>query len=185
MVMTRLLTDEQIKAMVTLYQMIEPFEDTVVSSYPDGKPCLSYGVDSYAYNARMAPYIKRIRTTQDAKASTVYEELALEGPYTLHPGEHVLTRTIEYFRIPETVFAFVTGKSTYARQGLLTNVTPLDPGWEGYVTVSLINPTNHSIVLYPHEGLIAVFFWNADRPYMTYADRKGKYMQSTGITEAR
>jgi dCTP deaminase len=101
------------------------------------------------------------------------------------PNSFVLTRSLEYIRMPQDVMAVAVGKSTYARIGIIANVTPLEPGWEGHVTLEFSNTTPLPARMYAHEGVVQVLFYRGERPEVTYSDRNGKYQGQTGITLPR
>lgn len=178
-----LLADHDISLYVFKYEMITPFCAEQVRFF-DQTPCISYGLGSFGYDATMAPEIKVV-TGGDPKNAETGPKIVIEDAFVLQPGEHILTRTFEYFRIPPTVLGLVFGKSTYARAGLIVNATPLEPGWEGYITLSLINPTNHPVTLYPNEGIVQVVFMEGPPPKVTYRDRGGKYQGQQEITHAK
>lgn len=108
-----------------------------------------------------------------------------DGAVMLPPNSFTLARTVEYFRIPDDVMVICLGKSTYARCGLIVNVTPLEPGWCGHVTLELSNTTPLPIKVYPGEGICQFLFLRGERPAVTYADRGGKYQGQTGVTVAK
>ncbi len=179
-----LLSDRQIRAWVEQYRMIEPFEPTLVRS-----GVVSYGTAGYGYDLRLAPEFHRYVPTDgwDPKrpfAGSV--ETVTADRFWVPPGETVLARSLEYFRIPRHVLGLVVGKSTYARCGLIVNVTPLEPEWEGHVTMALVNGGRFPVCVYAHEGIAQVIFLVADEVCETsYADRRGKYQAQTGVTPPR
>lgn len=154
-------------------------------------PVISWGLSSYGYDARLADEFMIVDTSAqhiDPKARTpfVVDNFRNQNDsYTIHPGEMVLARTVERFKMPDDVMAICVGKSTYARCGLIVNVTPLEPGWEGHVTLELSNTASLPIVVYPHEGICQFVFYRGERPSVTYSDRAGKYQGQTGVTLAR
>lgn len=169
--------------------MISPF------AYPtrqkaSGEKIVSYGVSSFGYDARMAPEFKLAKASKmeylDPKSHNELLWHTQEGSSILIP-EHgfVLTRTVEYFTIPENVMCLVLGKSTYARLGLVVNATPLEPDWCGHITLELSNTTNIPIRVYANEGIAQILFFAGERPAITYADKQGKYQDQRGITMAR
>ena len=164
-------------------KMIEPFVENQVR-----KGVVSYGVSSYGYDARCAGEFKVFKQIDNAiidpkkDIKTCVEEL--EGDYCIiPPNGFVLARTVEYFRIPKDVLVICLGKSTYARCGIVVNVTPLEPGWEGHVTLEFSNTTPLPAKIYAHEGVCQFLFFKGDSPCMvSYDDRAGKYMGQTGVT---
>ncbi len=166
--------------------MIEPFAESAVRA---GQ--VSYGVSSYGYDFRLHPRLRGLRAAAgdvlDPKGGTenLFEDLD-DGSPLLPPGSFVLARSLEYFRIPRDVLGLCCGKSTYARCGVLINVTPLEPEWEGYLTVSIVNGGSRPVRLYPDEGIAQLIFVEAASVCRTsYADKKGKYQAQRGIVHAR
>ena len=167
-------------------KMIQPFSDGQVA-----EGTISYGLSSYGYDLRLANEF-RIFTppaggTLDPKAIpaecyTEHEGETCEVP----PGGYVLGRTVEYLRIPRDVLTLCTGKSTYARAGIMVNITPFEPEWEGFPTISIANTTTVPVKIYANEGLCQVLFFQSDEPCeVSYADRKGKYQAQKTIEFAR
>jgi len=111
--------------------------------------------------------------------------MTADWPIDVEPHGFLLARTLEYFRVPDDVFALCFAKSTYARCGLVLGVTPLEPGWEGHVTLELSNTTHLPITIYPEEGICQFVFFKGERPAVTYGDRGGKYQGQTGVTLAK
>ncbi len=166
--------------------MIDPFERSLVG---DGR--ISFGVSSYGYDIRISRNFKipifESDTIIDPKSgdSIRYEDIETTC-LALHPGTFVLARSYEYFRIPRDVLAVCYGKSTYARCGVIVNVTPLEPEWEGYLTISIANTSPVPVRLYADEGIGQLVFFAAETVCATsYADRKGKYQAQTDITTAK
>ena len=148
--------------------MIEPF---VESQRRDG--CISYGLSSYGYDARVADEFK-VFTNIDS---------VIVDPKDFAANSFALARTVEYFRIPRDVLVICLGKSTYARCGIIVNVTPLEPGWEGHVTLEFSNTTPLPAKIYANEGACQFLFLEGNEPCETsYADRAGKYMGQRGVT---
>lgn len=172
--------------------MIEPFNREQTA---DG--VISYGVSSYGYDLRVSdeveifvpdPAVEAINPKKFDSRCLRPAPLSIsdDGPYIEIPANSfALARSVEYFRIPDNVMAVVQGKSTYARCGLVCQVTPLEPGWEGHVTLELSNTTPLPIQVFVYEGLCQVLFFEGERPALSYADRKGKYQGQTGITYPR
>jgi len=174
--------DHWIKKMAHEQRMIEPFIESQVR-----QGVISYGVSSYGYDIRVADEYKIFTNVFsavvdpkhfDAKSMVDYQGAVCIIP----PNSFVLARTVEYFRIPRTVLTICLGKSTYARCGLIVNVTPFEPEWEGYVTLEISNTTPLPARVYSHEGIAQVLFFEADAPCdISYADKKGKYQKQQTI----
>ena len=166
--------------------MIKPFEDRQVR-----KGGISFGLSSYGYDIRIADEFKiftNINTTiVDPKAFDPRSFVDYQGEVALiPPNSFALGRSVEYFKIPRNVLTICVGKSTYARCGIITNVTPFEPEWEGYVTLEISNTTPLPAKIYANEGIAQVLFFESDQMCETsYADRKGKYQSQTGITTPR
>ncbi len=167
--------------------MISPFTERQIKNENE-KKIISYGVSSYGYDARVADEFKIFTnintTTVDPKN---FDEDNLVSKKTdvcvIPPNSFVLARTVEYFKIPEDVLVVCVGKSTYARCGIIVNVTPLEPGWEGHVTLEFSNTTPLPAKIYAGEGACQFLFFKGDKKCITsYADRSGKYMGQTGVT---
>lgn len=165
--------------------MIKPFAPAQVRG-----DVVSYGLSSYGYDARLADEFKvpaegkGVLDPKAVEAGTFVDVRA--GTLDLAPNTFVLGRTVEYFRIPPNVLTLCTGKSSYARCGVLVNVTPFEPGWEGHATLCIANVGPRPVCLYAGEGIAQVIFFESDEPCeMTYADRAGKYQAQRGITPAR
>ena len=165
------------------HKMIEPFVETQVRG-----SAISYGVSSYGYDIRVADEFKiftNINTTiVDPKAFDERSFVDFRGEVCIiPPNSFALARTIEYFRIPRDVLTICLGKSTYARCGIIVNVTPFEPEWEGTVTLEISNTTPLPAKIYANEGIAQVLFFQSDEPCeMSYADRKGKYQAQRGVT---
>lgn len=183
------LNDKQIDDLA-MGGMFDSFYDHQVREH-DGQKIISYGLSSFGYDARLAD---EFFTVVDAfvidpkrSAPSFAKDPARcdDGAYLVPANDMVLARTVERFKMPDDVMAICVGKSTYARCGLVVNVTPLEPGWEGHVTLELSNTTSQPIVVYPNEGIAQFVFFRGERPATTYADRGGKYQGQTGVTLAR
>lgn len=167
--------------------MIEPFVDTQVR-YVNERKVISYGLSSYGYDLRVAREFKVFTNLHnsivDPKAFQSAAFIDIEADVCIvPPNSFALARSVEYFRIPRNVIAICIGKSTYARCGIIVNVTPFEPEWEGYVTLEISNTTPLPAKIYANEGLAQVLFYEASEVCeVSYADRKGKYMHQTGIT---
>ncbi|NBC85855.1 MAG: dCTP deaminase [Bacteroidetes bacterium] len=182
-----ILPDHDIRRLATEASMIDPFVDGQIR-----ENVVSYGLSSFGYDMRIAtefrvftPNIhnsvvdpKRI----DERAMVEYET---EDHILIPPNSYVLGRSVEYFKMPPDVLAIVLGKSTYARSGIIVNVTPLEPGWEGHVTIEISNATPLPAKVYANEGIAQVVFLRGDVPEVSYADKQGKYQQQRGITLPR
>ncbi|HEX7156206.1 MAG TPA: dCTP deaminase [Burkholderiaceae bacterium] len=170
--------------------MIEPFEAGQVRSV-DGQRIVSYGTSSYGYDIRCAAEFKIFTninsTIVDPKAFDPNSFVDFRGDVCIiPPNSFALARTIEYFRIPRNVLTICLGKSTYARCGIIVNVTPLEPEWEGHVTLEFSNTTPLPAKIYAREGCAQVIFIESDEVCETsYRDRGGKYQGQTGVTLPR
>ncbi|MGH7459090.1 MAG: dCTP deaminase [Longimicrobiaceae bacterium] len=175
--------DVWIRRMASEHKMIEPFADEQVRA-----PSVSFGVSSYGYDMRVAREFKIFTNVNnvivDPKAFDERSFVHFEGDVAIiPPNSFALARSVEYFRIPRDVLTLCVGKSTYARCGIITNVTPFEPEWEGYVTLEISNTTPLPAKVYANEGIAQVIFFQAEEPCETsYADRKGKYQGQTGVT---
>ena len=167
--------------------MIEPFEPAQVRNV-DGRKIISYGTSSYGYDIRCAPEFKVFTnihsTVVDPKNFDEKSFVDFEGDSCIiPPNSFALARTVEYFRIPRNVLTICLGKSTYARCGIIVNVTPLEPEWEGHVTLEFSNTTNLPAKIYAHEGVAQMLFLQSDEACeVSYRDRGGKYQGQTGVT---
>jgi dCTP deaminase len=180
-------SDRWIKKMAGEHGLIEPFESQQIRSV-DGNRVISYGTSSYGYDIRCAPEFKVFTNINSAVVDPknfdsesfvdVNREVCI-----IPPNSFALARTVEYFRIPRNVLTICLGKSTYARCGIIVNVTPLEPEWEGYVTLEFSNTTPLPAKIYANEGVAQVIFLESDEDCETsYADRGGKYQHQTGVT---
>jgi dCTP deaminase len=174
--------DHWIKKMALEQGMIEPFVDTQVR---DG--VISYGVSSYGYDFRVSDEFKVFTDTSsgiiDPKNMDTLSMKEFKGDVCIiPPNSFILGRSVEYFRIPRSVMTICFGKSTYARCGILVNITPFEPEWEGFVTMEISNTTPFPAKIYAGEGLAQVLFFEADEVCTTsYADKKGKYQKQKSI----
>ena len=179
--------DKWIRRMAQEQGMIEPFEPDQIR-YRGDERLISYGTSSYGYDVRCAAHFKVFTNihsaTVDPKAFDEKSFVDIEGDYcVIPPNSFALASTIEYFRIPRSVLTICLGKSTYARCGIIVNVTPLEPEWEGHVTLEFSNTTNLPAKIYANEGVAQMLFFEADEICETsYADRGGKYQGQTGVT---
>ena len=167
--------------------MIEPFENGQVRERDDRK-IISYGTSSYGYDVRCSTQFKIFTNihsaTVDPKAFDESSFINIESDVcVIPPNSFALASTIEYFRIPEDVLTICLGKSTYARCGIIVNVTPLEPEWEGHVTLEFSNTTSLPAKIYANEGVAQMLFFQSDeRCLVSYKDRGGKYQGQTGVT---
>ena len=177
------LSDKWIRKMVSEHKMISPFEDKQIRENK-----ISYGLSSFGYDARVSNEFKiftnvnsEIVDPKNFKASNFVTKNVSEC--IIPPNSFVLASTVEYFRIPKDVLVVCLGKSTYARCGIIVNVTPLEPGWEGHVTLEFSNTTPLPAKVYANEGVAQfIFLKGNETPEITYSDRNGKYMGQTGVT---
>lgn len=174
--------DHWIKRMARERKMIEPFESSQVRS-----GVISYGVSSYGYDIRVADEFKIFTNVYsaivDPKDFDPRSMVDFKGEVcVIPPNSFALACTVEYFRIPRNVLTICVGKSTYARCGIIVNVTPFEPEWEGYVTLEISNTTPLPAKIYANEGIAQVLFFEAaDTCETSYADKKGKYQRQQSI----
>jgi dCTP deaminase len=177
------LSDKWIKEMVRTNNMISPFENRQVR---DNK--ISYGLSSFGYDARVSNEFKIFTNVNseivDPKNFKLNNFISKKGnECIIPPNSFALSSTVEYFRIPNDVMVICLGKSTYARCGIIVNVTPLEPSWEGNVTLEFSNSTPLPAKIYANEGAAQfIFLKGSEKPDITYADRNGKYMKQSGVT---
>jgi len=170
--------------------MIEPYVPHQVSSVEE-KRIVSYGTSSYGYDIRCSTEFKIFTNINaavvDPKAFDASSFIEFHGEVCIiPPNSFVLARTIEYFRIPRNVLTLCVGKSTYARCGIIVNVTPFEPEWEGHVTLEFSNTTPLPAKIYANEGVAQVIFFESEEECeISYKDRKGKYQGQTGVTLPR
>jgi dCTP deaminase len=176
-------SDRWIRRMATEHGMIEPFEAGQVRS-----GVVSYGLSSFGYDIRVAGEFKVFTDVYgvvvDPKAFDPRSFVDIQGDHCIiPPNSFALARTLEYFRVPEDVLVVCVGKSTYARCGIIVNVTPLEPGWCGHLTLEISNTTPLPAKIYSREGLAQLLFFQGDEvPEVTYASRQGKYQGQEGVT---
>ena len=176
-------SDKWIRRMCEEHAMIDPFEPGQVR---DG--VISYGLSSYGYDIRVAAEFKVFTNVHNAIVDPKkFDDRSFvdihDDVCVIPPNSFALARTFEYFRIPRDVLVVCVGKSTYARCGLIVNVTPLEPTWEGYLTLEISNTTPLPAKVYGGEGIAQLLFFEGDEePLVAYADRKGKYMKQQGVT---
>jgi dCTP deaminase len=176
-------SDRWIRRMAREHRMIEPFSDRQVR-----EGVISYGVSSYGYDVRIARDFKIFTninsTIVDPKNFDSRSFVDFEGDVcVIPPNSFALARTVEYFRIPRNVIVIALGKSTYARCGIILNVTPLEPEWEGIVTLEVSNTTPLPAKIYANEGIAQMLFFESDEACeVSYADKKGKYQGQKALT---
>ena len=178
--------DRWITQMAKDHRMIEPFEGRQVR-----QGVISYGVSSYGYDMRVASefriFTNVLNSIVDPKEFDPRSFVEFEGNVCIvPPNSFALARSVEYFRIPRDVVTITVGKSTYARCGIITNVTPFEPEWEGYVTLEISNTTPLPAKIYANEGIAQVlFFKGSEAPEVSYKDKSGKYQGQHGVTLPR
>jgi len=178
-----IMSDRWITRMAAEHRMIEPFEQSQVR-----QGVISYGVSSYGYDMRVARefriFTNVLNSIVDPKAFDPKSFVEFEGDVCIvPPNSFALARSVEYFRIPRNILTVTVGKSTYARCGIITNVTPFEPEWEGYVTLEISNTTPLPAKIYANEGIAQVLFFRGDEePAVSYRDKKGKYQGQQGVT---
>jgi dCTP deaminase len=176
-------SDRWIRRMALEHGMIEPFVDDQVRS-----GVVSFGLSSYGYDIRVADEFKVFTninsTVIDPKSFDPRSFVDVQADICIvPPNSFALGRTIEYFRIPRDILTICLGKSTYARCGIIVNVTPFEPEWEGFVTLEISNTTPLPAKIYANEGIAQVLFLQSDEPCeRSYADKRGKYLKQTGVT---
>lgn len=178
-----ILSDREIKEYVKKFEMINPFESSQVR-----KDVISFGVSSYGYDFRITDEFKVFTNINnaivdpknfDSRSFTNFKGKECVIP----PNSFALARSVEYFKMPRDILAICLGKSTYARCGIVVNVTPLEPEWEGYVTVEISNTTPLPAKVYANEGICQVIFiCGREECLVSYADKKGKYQRQTKLT---
>jgi dCTP deaminase len=175
-------SDRWIRRMALEHDMISPFNDRQVR---DG--VISYGLSSYGYDLRVADEFKIFTNVNsaivDPKNFDQRSFIDVKGPSVLiPPNSFALARSVEYFKIPRDVLTICVGKSTYARCGIIVNVTPFEPEWEGFVTLEISNSTPLPAKIYSNEGLCQILFFQGDEPPdVSYKDKAGKYQRQAGI----
>jgi len=176
-------SDHWIRRMSEEHGMIEPFEPNQVK---DGN--ISYGLSSYGYDIRVAPEFKIFTNVHNVIVDPKnFDDRSFvdvnETECLIPPNSFALARTEEYFRIPRDVLVLCVGKSTYARCGIIVNVTPLEPTWSGFLTLEISNTTPLPAKIYGGEGIAQLLFFQGDQePSMAYEDRQGKYQDQVGVT---
>ncbi|GAB3353211.1 dCTP deaminase [Lysobacter tyrosinilyticus] len=184
-------SDRWIRRMAEQHGMIEPFEPGQVKTDAKGERIVSFGTSSYGYDVRCSREFKIFTninsTIVDPKHFDSGSFVDVEGDYcVIPPNSFALARTVEYFRIPRDTLVVCLGKSTYARCGIIVNVTPLEPEWEGHVTLEFSNTTPLPARIYANEGVAQMLFFQSDEVCETsYRDRGGKYQGQVGVTLPR
>ena len=183
-----ILADKEIRQLAVAQHMIEPFVERQVRELDNGQRAISYGLSSYGYDLRVADEFKVFtnvfNTVVDPKNFDAKSFVDLQTDVCIvPPNSFALARSVEYFRIPRDILTICLGKSTYARCGIIVNVTPFEPEWEGHVTLEISNTTPLPAKIYAKEGLAQVLFFRANEVCETsYNDRKGRYQKQRGIT---
>lgn len=181
-------SDKWIKEMSSNHKMIEPFEHGQVREGKDNERLISYGTSSYGYDVRCSNEFKVFTNIHSATVDPKkFDENSfvdvVSDVCVIPPNSFALASTVEYFRIPRNVLTICLGKSTYARCGIIVNVTPLEPEWEGHVTLEFSNTTSLPAKIYANEGVAQMLFLESDEECeVSYKDRGGKYQGQTGVT---
>ena len=188
---TGVLPDHMIRRYVEQFDMINPFVEQQIKQINE-KRVISYGLSSFGYDIRVATEFRIFSPTTGQV--TVVDPKALDEaalyPYEgdvcyIPPNSFALARSVEYFKMPPNLVGLVLGKSTYARAGVVTNFTPLEPGWRGHITIEISNTTPLPAKIYANEGIAQVLFFSGETPEITYDMRNGKYQDQMGITLPR
>ncbi|MDR2773044.1 MAG: dCTP deaminase [Elusimicrobiota bacterium] len=176
--------DKWIKKMAVEYKMIEPFEPNQIK---DGK--ISFGTSSYGYDMRLSDEFMVMKSDcilDPKKSESIFETVKAKDFIEVPPNSTILGKTLEYFRIPRDIITIAFGKSTYARCGIFINVTPFEPEWEGFVTLSIANTSSLPVKVYTNEGIAQVLFLQAHEVCeFSYADKKGKYQKQKNILTSK
>ena len=181
-------SDKWIQKMSVKHQMIEPFSKNQVRNDEEGNKLISYGVSSYGYDVRCSSEFKVFTNIHSAIVDPKsFDEKSFvdinSDVCIIPPNSFALASTVEYFKIPRNILTVCLGKSTYARCGIIVNVTPLEPEWEGHVTLEFSNTTNLPAKIYAGEGVAQMLFFESDEECeISYKDRGGKYQGQTGVT---
>lgn len=186
-----IMSDKWIAKMANESKMIDPFIEKQVRLDDDDNKLISYGNSSYGYDARVSDDFKIFTNIDSAVVDPKnFCETSFVNRKTdvciIPPNSFALARTVEYFRVPDDILVVCVGKSTYARCGIIVNVTPLEPGWEGHVTLEFSNTTPLPAKIYANEGVCQFLFFKGSEPCeVSYSKRNGKYMGQTGVTLPR
>jgi dCTP deaminase len=181
-------SDKWITKMAKSHEMIKPFSENQVRTDNDGNQLISYGVSSYGYDVRCSNEFNVFTNIHSAIVDPkFFDEKSFVDIHSdicvIPPNSFALARTVEYFKIPRNTLTVCLGKSTYARCGIIVNVTPLEPEWEGHVTLEFSNTTNLPAKIYAGEGVAQMLFFESDEECaVSYKDRGGKYQGQTGVT---
>ena len=181
-------SDKWIKKMADQFEMISPFEPAQIRVGEDNRKLISYGTSSYGYDVRCSNEFKVFTNINSATVDPKkFDEKSFvdikNDVCVIPPNSFALASTSEYFKIPRNVLTICLGKSTYARCGIIVNVTPLEPEWEGHVTLEFSNTTSLPAKIYANEGVAQMLFLESDEECETsYKDRGGKYQGQTGVT---
>lgn len=180
-----LLNDKQIRELAEKYRMIDPF-----AQKQKHEGVISYGLSSFGYDIRVAEEFKILTNIHgkhvDPKNFLPETYVDVKGEVCLlPPNSFALARSVEYLRMPDDVFGIAVGKSTYARCGIVTNVTPIEPGWEGHITLEISNTTSLPAKIYANEGIVQIVFFKGEKPDLAYNLKGGKYQNQKGITLPR
>lgn len=176
-----ILNDNEISTLCWQNDLIQPNYPEQVRANSDGKNIISYGLSSFGYDIRVANEFQiHYRALSpgiiDPKNYNDYSStIKTNHPVDIPPNSFALARSVERIKMPRNLIALCVGKSTYARCGIIVNVTPLEPEWEGYITLEISNTTPHSARIYPNEGIAQLIFLKGKSCYISYKDRKGKY----------
>lgn len=195
-----ILNDKQIYQLAKC-GMINPFEEKQVREQmlptnfgsQKQKKVISYGLSSFGYDCRIDNTFRLFKPTihgsiidpKNMDEDTLEHCVGTNEGVLIPPHSYILGSSLEYFKIPPRIMCLVVGKSTYARCGIIVNVTPLEPGWEGNITIEISNSSPLPAKIYPGEGIAQILFFEGDVPVITYADKKGKYQGQTGVTVAK
>ena len=182
--------DNWIRKMSQEEGMIEPFVDRLIRYDDEENKIVSYGLSSYGYDLRVADEFKIFTNVHNSIVDPKsFDDDSFVDKCTskciIPPNSFALARSKEYFRIPRNILAFCIGKSTYARCGIIVNVTPFEPEWEGFVTIEISNTTPLPAVIYANEGIAQIIFFEGEKCDVSYKDRGGKYMNQVGIVVPR
>lgn len=187
-----LLTDWQIRQMVEQHKMLDPYISRIARYNDQGMPIISYGSSSFGYDIRVGTTFQIFTSPLDKQGvidPKNFDRKLLRtvevDPYEacfIPPHSFSLARSMESFRMPRNVTGIAIGKSTYARANIICNITPLEAGWEGILTIEIHNTTALPAKVYACEGICQILFFAGDQPDVSYADRGGKYQGQTGIT---
>lgn len=184
-----ILNDKQIRCLANEHNMITPFTPELVK----GNGIISYGLSSCGYDPKLANEFKIFKNAGEYTSRVINPKKFVEDSYVTHVGDTVvippngfiLARTEEEFNIPDDVFGIVISKSTYARCGIICNVTPLEPGSRGIVTLEFSNTTSQPVMMFAGEGACQFVFFKGEKPDVTYLSRGGKYLNQRGVTDPK